>query len=282
LGRFGRIFKKPLVQRKCRGTIFDSDHGRPQGRGNERAYYITIPAISWSPACANLKHMKIAVRKTTKKSPSHRHAAALIKAGYPLVAGIDEVGRGCWAGPVVAAAVILPPGIRKLAGVNDSKLLTHARRVQFARLIKRHALAVGIGWVSAQDIDDNGLTWAVRQSGLRALDHMRYPYDAVLLDGNHNYLKEHCYSETIIKGDQLSISIAAASIVAKVARDQFMELQHRLYPEYDFAANKGYGTPRHAEAVRVALTPLHRRLFKPVQLAADGFFESLDFSDVID
>ena len=224
--------------------------------------------------------MKVAVRKPAKlKPPSHRHAAALIKAGYPLVVGIDEVGRGCWAGPVVAAAVILPPGTRKLAGVTDSKLLTHPRRVTLARLIKRHALAVGVGWVSAADIDAHGLTWAVRQSGLRALEHMRHPYDAVLLDGNHNYLRDHCYAQTIIKGDQLSLSIAAASVVAKVARDHYMKLQHRLFPDYDFAANKGYGTPRHAIAVRTALSPLHRRLFKPVQLAADGFFEALDFAD---
>jgi ribonuclease HII len=196
-------------------------------------------------------------------APTHRHARAIIKAGYPLVAGIDEVGRGCWAGPVVAAAVILPPRL-KLLGVTDSKLLSHKRRVELARLIKRHSLAVGIGWVDSADIDAHGLTWAVTQSGLRALESMAHPYDAVLLDGNHNYLRDHCHSQTIIKGDQLSYSIAAASIVAKVARDQFMELQHRLYPEYDFASNKGYGTPRHALAVRDGLTPLHRRLWKPV------------------
>jgi ribonuclease HII len=222
--------------------------------------------------------MKVAVRKPAKpKSPSHRHATALIKAGYPLIAGIDEVGRGCWAGPVVAAAVILPPNTRRLAGVNDSKLVPHPRRVHLARIVKRHALAVGIGWVSAADVDAQGLTWAVRQSGLRALEAMQHPYDAVLLDGNHNYLREHCHSQTIIKGDQLSYSIAAASIVAKVARDQYMMRQHLLYPDYDFASNKGYGTPHHAAAVRVQLTPLHRRLFKPVQLAADGFFEQLVF-----
>ena len=213
------------------------------------------------------------------KAPSHRHAAALIKAGYPRVAGIDEVGRGCWAGPVVAAAVILPPRI-KLIGVNDSKLLSHPRRVHLARLIKRHALAVGIGWVPATDIDEHGLTWAVAQSGLRALEALGHPYDAVLLDGNHNYLKDHCHSQTIIKGDQLSYSIAAASIIAKVARDHYMTRQHLLYPEYDFAGNKGYGTPRHAAAVKIALTPLHRTRWKPVQLAAAGFLERLDYSRV--
>jgi len=211
------------------------------------------------------------------KPPTHTHVRALIKSGYPVVAGVDEVGRGCWAGPVVAGAVILPLRL-KFSGLTDSKLLTHARRVELARLIKRHALAVGIGWVHSEDIDEHGLTWAVRQSGLRALADMACKYDAVLLDGNHNYLKEHCYAETIIKGDQKSFSIAAASIVAKVARDQYMALQHQLYPDYDFAGNKGYGTPRHAAAVRVSLSPLHRRLFKPVQLASAGFFESLDFS----
>jgi ribonuclease HII len=214
-------------------------------------------------------------------APTHRHARALIKAGYPVVAGVDEVGRGCWAGPVVAAAVVLPARPR-LAGVTDSKLLTHKRRVELARLIKRQALAVGIGWVSAGDVDEHGLTWAVRQSGLRALEAMAYAYDAVLLDGNHNYLREHCYAETIIKGDQLSYSIAAASVVAKVARDQYMERLDSLYPGYGFAANKGYGTPHHAAAVRTQLSPEHRRLFKPVQLAAAGFLERLDFGRVDD
>jgi ribonuclease HII len=208
-------------------------------------------------------------------APTHKHARALIKTGYPLVAGIDEVGRGCWAGPVVAAAVILSPRER-LAGVTDSKLLSHDRRVKLARVIKRRALAVGIGWVAASDIDEHGLTWAVCQSGLRALKSMRHPFDAVLLDGNHNYLSDYCHSQTIIKGDQLSYSIAAASIVAKVARDHYMMLQHKLYPEYDFASNKGYGTPRHARAVESHLSPLHRRLFKPVQLAAAGFTEYLE------
>jgi ribonuclease HII len=209
------------------------------------------------------------------KRPSHAHARSFISQGYDLVAGIDEVGRGCWAGPVVAAAVILPDGCR-LPGIHDSKLLSPAQRAIGARLVKRRALAVGIGWVTVREIDANGLTWAVRQSGLRALESMSHSYDAVLLDGNHNYLKDICRSQTIIKGDRLSLQIAAASVVAKVARDQYMTLQHQRYPEYGFALNKGYGTPYHAAAVRNHLSPLHRRLFKPVQLAAAGFAEYLD------
>lgn len=218
---------------------------------------------------------KPAKKPARPKPPTHRHARALMAAGYPLVAGIDEVGRGCWAGPVVAAAVVLPDGCR-LPGVHDSKLLTAAQRAASARLIKRRALAVGIGWVSVAEIDAQGLSWAVQQSGLRALYSMRYPYHAILLDGNHNYLRELFASQAIIKGDQLSLQIAAASVVAKVARDNYMALQHKLYPEYDFASNKGYGTPRHAAAVRERLSPLHRRLFKPVQLAAAGFMEYLE------
>jgi ribonuclease HII len=194
--------------------------------------------------------------------------------GYPLVVGIDEVGRGCWAGPVTAAAVILPDGCR-LPGVHDSKLLTPEKRAECSRIIKRRAVAIGLGWASVAEIDEYGLTWAVQQSGLRALYDLRHPYHAVLLDGNHNYVRELFNSEAIIKGDQLSLQIAAASVVAKVARDRYMELQHKFYPEYGFASNKGYGTPIHAAAVRHALTPLHRRLFKPVQLAAAGFGEYL-------
>ncbi|HEY2004428.1 MAG TPA: ribonuclease HII [Candidatus Saccharimonadia bacterium] len=217
-----------------------------------------------------------AIKKPIRaKRPTHKHARALMAAGYPLVAGIDEVGRGCWAGPVVAAAVVLPDSCR-LPGVHDSKLLTAAQRTACARLIKHRALAVGIGWVSVAEIDAHGLSWAVQQSGLRALYGLRYPYHAILLDGNHNYLRELFVSQAIIKGDQLSLQIAAASVVAKVARDNYMILQHKLYPEYDFASNKGYGTPHHAAAVRERLSPLHRRLFKPVQLAAAGFTEYLE------
>jgi ribonuclease HII len=196
--------------------------------------------------------------------PTHRHMRAVIRAGYPVVAGVDEVGRGCWAGPVVAAAVVLGPRVR-LAGVHDSKLLSPTRRLELMRLIKRHALAVGLGWVDVRDIDKHGLTWAVRQSGLRALAAMNLPYDAVLLDGKHNYLREHCHAQTIVRGDQLSVSIAAASIVAKVARDRYMVALARSLPGYGFELHKGYGTALH----RTALAELgpsrhHRRSWAPL------------------
>jgi len=202
-------------------------------------------------------------------APTHAHARALITEGFAIVAGVDEVGRGCWAGPVVAGAVILPPRSR-LDGVTDSKLLTAAARSRLDGLIRRRAVATGLGWVDASELDRNGLSWAVRESGLRALAALGQPYDAVLLDGNHNYLNGVCPSQAIIKGDQLSLSIAAASIIAKVARDAFMSDQHEHYPQFNFAANKGYGTADHIKALASGLTPLHRRSFKPVALAVMG------------
>jgi ribonuclease HII len=201
-------------------------------------------------------------------APTHKHLRALQRAGYQTVAGIDEVGRGCWAGPVVAAAVILPPRL-KLDGVTDSKLLSHARRIELARLIKRRALAVGIGWVAATEVDAQGLSWAVCQSGLRALSGLACPYDAVLLDGKYNYLQGHCYAQVIVKGDQLSLSIAAASIVAKVARDQYMAMLARRLPGYGFELHKGYGTATHRLALAsLGPTEHHRRTWAPFRAAA--------------
>jgi ribonuclease HII len=209
--------------------------------------------------------------KTVSATPTHRHQRALIRAGFPVVAGIDEVGRGCWAGPVVAAAVILRPGLR-LAGVTDSKLLTHPRRLGLSRLIKRQALAVGIGWVAPADIDAHGLTWAVRQSGLRALADLGSPYDAVLLDGNHNYLREHCHAQVIVKGDRLSFSIAAASIIAKVARDHYMAVLARRHPGYGFEFHKGYGTHAHQAAlVELGPSPHHRHSWAPLLKLGPGY-----------
>jgi ribonuclease HII len=194
-------------------------------------------------------NLSVKVTKAVRpKPPTHRHATALVRAGYPLVAGVDEVGRGCLAGPVAAAAVILPPRLR-LPGVTDSKLLGPARRTELARVIKRRAVAVGLGWTSAADIDAHGLTWAVRQAGLQALERLELAYSAVLLDGNHNYLAGHCHCQTLIKGDQLSLSIAAASIIAKVARDRFMVALSRRLPGYGFELHKGYGTAAHRRAL---------------------------------
>ncbi len=199
--------------------------------------------------------------------PNHQQTIRLTQLGYPVVAGIDEVGRGSLAGPVVAAAVILSP-TQRLPGVRDSKLLRADQRVKLARQIKISAVAVGLGWASSADIDRRGLTAAVKSSGLMALADLNSSFDAVILDGNHNYLRDDYFSQAIIAADQTCLNVAAASIVAKVARDQYMRAMHRLYPQFNFHLNKGYGTPSHYRAIQIGLSPIHRRLFKPVRVAA--------------
>lgn len=189
--------------------------------------------------------------------------------GY-VVAGVDEVGRGCLAGPVVAAAVILPAGV-KIPGARDSKLLTPAQRKNLSKEIKQAALAIGIGWVRAEEVDEHGLTWAVTQSGRRALENLGVEYSAVLLDGNHNYLKDHCTSRAVIKADNLCLSVACASIVAKVARDRYMQTLHSLHPQYGWDTNAGYATKKHLAAIALGLTPYHRRLFAPVKALESSY-----------
>ncbi len=198
-----------------------------------------------------------------KSPPTNKHVNALTKQGYKVIAGIDEVGRGCLAGPVVVAAVVLKPRTR-IMGVADSKLLTAVQRRRLAAQVKSQALAVGVGWISSEAIDAQGLTWALCRAAKLALADLHISYDAILLDGHHNYLAEDCFVQTVIQGDRLSLSIAAASIIAKVARDNYMHAQHRLYPQYGFNNHVGYGTPQHLAALEQGLSPLHRRLFAPV------------------
>lgn len=185
--------------------------------------------------------------------------------GYQEVVGVDEVGRGSWAGPVVAAAVVLPEGIR-VRGARDSKMLLPASRVKLARRIKQLAKAIGLGWASSDEVDQFGLTWAVRQSGLRALNGLGCSFDMVVLDGKHNYLATDHPAAAYVKADATCLSVACASIVAKVARDSYMHQMHKLYPDYDFVSNKGYGTPRHRQAIKTMMSPIHRSSWKPLML----------------
>jgi ribonuclease HII len=195
--------------------------------------------------------------------PTHRHTQALMEQGYRVVVGIDEVGRGALAGPVAAAAVILPAGIR-LHGIRDSKMLASAEREKLAVRIKRAALAIGLGWSSHREVDRFGLTWAVQQSGLRALNGLGCQYDAVLLDGNHNYLHGYCFARTLIQADALCLNVACASIIAKVARDRYMVAMHRLYPQFGFDRHKGYATRQHLDAIKEKQSPIHRQRFSPL------------------
>ena len=195
--------------------------------------------------------------------PDRTHEAELWSRGFGLVAGVDEVGRGAWAGPVVAGAVILPREV-ELLGVRDSKQLSRLKRQQTATKIKKLAIAIGVGWATAAEIDEVGLTQALSRAGQRALANLKT--DAVLLDGTFNYLVNYDVT-TIARADQCCLNVAAASIIAKVARDNYMARAHRLYPEFGFDKNVGYGTKQHTRQIQGGLTPLHRRSFKPVKLA---------------
>lgn len=185
------------------------------------------------------------------------------------VIGIDEVGRGAWAGPVVAGAVLLGPAA-ELPGVTDSKLLTPLARERADRLIRVHAQAIGLGWVSASELNSFGLSWAVRTSGLRALEALlaAQPLEdyEVCLDGTHNYLAGTVHpASAIVKADATVLSVSAASIVAKVARDRYLEALDRRHPEYGFAKHKGYGTAAHLAALtKHGITDQHRTSYRPI------------------
>jgi ribonuclease HII len=192
-----------------------------------------------------------------------------------LVVGIDEVGRGAWAGPVVAGAVILPPRL-KVDGLADSKLLTLSQRLRTNRLIRQRALAIGLGWVAAHEVDAHGLTWAVQQSGLRALASLQLAAlgsdpatTLIILDGNHNYLKATHHATAIIKADATIMPVAAASVVAKVARDRYMAVLARRHPDYGFEHHVGYGTAVHRAALdQFGPTPFHRYSYAPLRRLA--------------
>jgi len=179
-----------------------------------------------------------------------------------IIAGIDEVGRGAWAGPLTVAVVALPFGL-EIEGVRDSKLLSHAQRCRLDKAIRRAATGIGIGWVTAAEIDDNGLSWAVREAGLRALNDLGTSTDLIILDGNWDYLAESGHTvQTIIKADATIVPVAAASVVAKVARDRYMEQLELSNPVYGFAKHRGYVTASHRQVVaQHGLGPHHRRLW---------------------
>lgn len=181
------------------------------------------------------------------------------------VAGIDEVGRGCWAGPLVAAAVLLAKPVN---GLMDSKLLSKAQRAALSKDVYEHGV-VGIGWVWPKEIDNIGLTEATTQAMQLALRAIQEPYDEIIIDGNFNYLSDYPKAKALIKADQLVPAVSAASIVAKVARDTYMAEQHQSFPGYGFDKHVGYGTKLHADMLKLhGLCELHRLSFKPIQVLA--------------
>ncbi len=180
------------------------------------------------------------------------------------VAGLDEVGRGCLAGPVVAAAVILSPDIH-LPGVWDSKFLSSKQRKVLNRAIREKARAVSVAQVESDEIDRINILKASLKAMAQAVDNLDLRPRALLIDGNQP-IPHTLPQKTLVKGDQRSLSVAAASIVAKVFRDSLMEEMHRHYPHYNFASNKGYATSEHRKAIRLyGCCPIHRKTFKGVR-----------------
>ena len=185
------------------------------------------------------------------------------KEGASFIAGVDEVGRGPLAGPVVAAAVILPKNIEDL-GFDDSKKLSASKREEIYRLIQEKAIAIGIGIVDADIIDQVNIYQASRLAMQQAVSELKIQPDYLLIDAMK--IDVNTPQIGIIKGDAKSISIAAASIVAKQVRDQMMQEFDELYPGYDFSNNAGYGTPKHLEGLKTkGICPIHRKTFAPIK-----------------
>ena len=191
-----------------------------------------------------------------------------------MILGIDEVGRGPWAGPLVVGAVIL--GGAEIEGVDDSKKLTKKRREVLDEAIREQSAAWALGWVSARELDDVGMSQTLRLATRRAVKQIQsqckeknLAFDEIIVDGTVNFLAGTAlerYVTVMAKADGLIPSVSAASIIAKVARDQFMAEQDVIYPGYGFASNAGYGVAKHRTAIeRLGVTPLHRLSFAPLQ-----------------
>lgn len=185
----------------------------------------------------------------------------LWRAGDRVVCGLDEVGRGSWAGPVTVGAVV--PGDGFLDGVRDSKLMRHDERVEAAAAVWLWARAAGVGHASSQECDELGMTEALRRAGSRALDAIAAQCgtpDRILLDGKHDYLGGGERVRTVVRGDMQSLAMAAASVIAKVERDALMEVAAEHYPVYEFEQNRGYPAPVHQLALRgYGACAIHRR-----------------------
>jgi ribonuclease HII len=182
-------------------------------------------------------------------------------AGERVVVGIDEVGRGAWAGPVTVGAVVSPP--EHLRGVRDSKELARDERTRVAAAVREWAVAIGVGHASHEECDTFGMTAALRMAGYRALEQLEeqgFVPDRVILDGNHDYLRLGARCTTVIKGDAKVLAVAAASCVAKVTRDAIMRDEAEHYPPYGFESNVGYPAPVHKAALRgYGPSVIHRR-----------------------
>lgn len=198
-------------------------------------------------------------------NPDLQYERRLWKSGLTHVAGLDEAGRGALAGPVCVAAVILPSDdphlARTLAGVRDSKQMTPPARDALAPRIKETALGWAVGFASAEEIDSLGIVPATRLAGLRALEALNPDY--LLTDFRLEFPELDIPQTALVKGDQKSLSISAASVLAKTARDALMRELDSHHPGYGLGQHKGYGTPAHRSALRrLGYSPIHRKTFK--------------------
>ncbi|CAN5585938.1 ribonuclease HII [soil metagenome] len=183
-------------------------------------------------------------------------------AGHLFMAGADEAGRGCLAGPVVAAAVVLPPNAR-IPGLNDSKLLKARDREALIPIIQEQAIATSVAWCSIDEIERLNILWASLEAMRKAVHLLAVPPTLVLVDGNRAIPNLPCAQKTVVKGDSKSMSIAAASVLAKVTRDAMMVELDQEWPQYGWRQHKGYATRDHYEALRMhGPSPHHRASFR--------------------
>jgi ribonuclease HII len=242
-----------------------------RAKGKKRA--IPINPETGLPFSQGTMKMRLLKRlKCTQKFEKQAWAS-----GAQLVAGVDEVGRGSLFGPVVAAAVILAPGYR-IKGLRDSKLIDQKTRETLAERIKRHAIAYAVAAVDVARIDQLNIYWASLLAMREAVAQLAPAPDHLLVDAVR--VNWECPQTNIIHGDALSISIAAASIIAKVHRDEMIRRWDPVYPQYDLASNKGYRSPKHLAALNeFGPTPLHRLSFAPVWMCQEAQQEEFEFGE---
>lgn len=198
------------------------------------------------------------------RTPSLKEEKSLQKRGISLIAGVDEAGRGAWAGPVVAAAVILPQ--KRIYNIRDSKLLDKEKRRKLYKEICEKSKDFGIGIVSHKEVDRKGISYASKLAMNKALESLSLKPEFVLVDAFEIELYKKAPQKAIVYGDSICLSIAAASILAKVTRDTLLIKMHRHYPEYGFDRHKGYGTELHRERLsEFGPCEIHRRSYMPVK-----------------
>jgi len=205
----------------------------------------------------------------TSTAPTLDFECDLWKKGHARVAGVDEVGLGCLAGPIVAAAVLLPQDLIPITGIRDSKKLSELQRNRLYGQIQQQAIAIGVGMASVAEIEEINVLQASYRAMQRAIGRIQ-PLDHALIDGRKIKVDFGVPITTIIKGDSLSYSIACASIVAKVRRDRFMTRLASRYPGYGWERNRGYGTAQHLSGLKsLGITPWHRKNYAPVRIAIE-------------